>query len=97
MFIQTQLDNQRYNLNLWEKVIKNAIDVKAKTSLQLPSKIKKINFKYLRGYRLAKKDEINRDYWKNRDKNKSTQNFTPANNINQFQAQTSKKNKNKCY
>lgn len=97
MFIQTQLDNQRHNLNLWEKVIKNTIDVEAKTSLQLLSKIKKINSKYPKSYKLAKKDETNQDYWKNRDKNKFTQNFTPANNTNQFQAQTSKKNKNKCY
>lgn len=68
-----------------------AANVKAKISLQLSLKIKKIDSRCSKSYRPAKKDknEVNSDY---RDKNKSIQNISLI-NISQLYAQTSKKNK----
>ena len=31
--IQAQLDYQRYDLDLWKKVVEKAVDIKAKTNL----------------------------------------------------------------
>lgn len=46
---------------MWEKVIEKAINVKVKINLQSLLGIKKIDFGYQKGYRLAKKykDEAN--------------------------------------
>lgn len=55
-------------------MIKKAIKTKAKISLQQFSEIRKLNCKYLKGQKLAKKNKINRDNqdqnW-DEDKNKS--------------------------
>lgn len=75
---------------MWEKVIEKAIDIKAKASFQLPLKIKKINSKYPKDYRPAKKDKINWDHW-DEDKNKSIQNPILTNNTNHLCAQVSKR------
>lgn len=64
--------------------MEKTVNIEAKTSLQLPSKIRKIDFKCLKGYKLAKKDmdKANQND-QDKDKNKSTQNSTPTNNANQ--------------
>lgn len=50
--------------------MEKTINIKIKISFQLPLKTKEIDFRCLRGYRLAKKDKINQDY-QNEHKNKS--------------------------
>lgn len=53
---------------------------------------KKIDSRYSKVYKLAKKDKTNRnnqDHW-NKDKNKSSHNLVTT-NVNQLQAQVSKK------
>lgn len=56
-------------------MIEKAIDVKAKTSLQPASETRKIDFKYLKNYRLlAKKDKIKANQ-EHRDRNKDMAKF----------------------
>lgn len=52
-------------------MVDKAINVKIKASFQPPLGIKKTDFRYLKGYKLAKKDKnkANQDY---KNKNKST-------------------------
>lgn len=50
-FIQTQLDNLNHNLDSQEKVIKEIVDAKAKTSLQPCLGISEIDFRYPKSYR----------------------------------------------
>lgn len=40
-------------------MIEKNINVETKTSFKSPSKIKKIDFRYVKNYRLAKKDKTN--------------------------------------
>lgn len=63
-FIQVYLDNQKCDLDLEKKVIKKVVNIKAKINLQPFLKIKEINFRYSKNYRLAKKDKdkVNQDY-----------------------------------
>ena len=70
-------------------MIKKAINIKTKASLQLFSRIKKIDFEYPKSYKPVKKkkDKANWDY---KNKNKSIENLS-ATNISQSQAQASKK------
>lgn len=65
--------------------MEKVVNIGAKTSLQLYLGIRKIDVRYLKGYKLAKKNKINQNY-QDRNKNKSTQNLTPTNNTSQFQA-----------
>ena len=51
------MNNQRYDLDLWEEVIEKAVDTKAKASLQLPSKTNEINFKHFKNYKPSAKKE----------------------------------------
>ena len=75
-------------------MVEKTIDVKAKISLQLSSKTKKINSKCLKGYKLSAKKEkkkARQEHWdKDKDKIKF-HNFFLINN--QPQTQASKKNK----
>lgn len=67
-------------------MIEKTINVKAKASLQPLSKIREISFKYLKSYRLVKKDKDKANWvlWnQDENKNKFTQNSTPI-NISQF-------------
>ncbi len=58
-------------------MIEKAVDTKVKTSLQASSGIRKINSRYLKGYKLlAKKDKddanrVHQDEAPNKDKNKA--------------------------
>ncbi len=67
---------------MWDKMVENAINVKAKTSLQPPSRTKEIDSKYLRSYKLLvkkNKDKVIKKY-RNEDKNKvKPHNSSPAN------------------
>ncbi len=79
---------------MWDKVVKKAINMEAKSNLQLVSGTKEIDSRCLRHYRpLVKKDKDDANY-KYRDKapkdKAKSYNFFSA---NQSQTQTSKKNK----
>lgn len=57
--MQAQLDYWEWDLDLWEEVEEKAVNVEAKTSLQLSSEARKTNFKCPKGYRpLAKKEKV---------------------------------------
>ena len=53
--IQAKLDYQKHDLDLWKKVIKKAVDTKIKANLQPPFKIREIDSKYSKGYKLSAK------------------------------------------
>lgn len=55
--IQVQLDNQKQDLDLWDKVVERAINVKVKASFQLPSRIIEIDFKCPKGYKSTKQEK----------------------------------------
>ncbi len=57
LFIRTQLDNQGQDLDLSEEVVEKAVNAEAKASLWPPSRIKKIDSRGLKGYKLTKKDK----------------------------------------
>lgn len=63
-------------------MLEKVVDIEAKASLQPPSEIREIDSRYSKGYKLAKNDQdkTNQEH-RNRNKNKSTQNPTSANNI----------------
>lgn len=44
-------------------MVEKTINIKAKASLQLSSKIKKIDFKYSKRYKPAKKNKTNKNNW----------------------------------
>ena len=86
---------------MWDKIIEKAVNIEAKTSLQLPFGTKKINSKYPKGYRpLVKKNKDNTS-WEycneafNKDKNKAKSHNSSF--ANQFQIQASKKDKRGCW
>lgn len=54
--IKAYLDNREHDLYLWEEVIEKTVNIESKASFQPPSRIKKINFIYSKGYKIAKKD-----------------------------------------
>lgn len=83
--IQAQLDNQRRGLDSSKEVVEKAVNIKIKPSLQPPSKTRKIDFRYPKGYRPTKKDESSHDKQDHQDENKakSTQNPILTNNISQ--------------
>lgn len=54
LFIKVNLDNQDYDLDLWEEVIEWAVNVEIKTSFKLSSVTKKINSRCLKCHKLAK-------------------------------------------
>ena len=97
MSIEAQLNHQRSDLDLWKEVIEKTVDVEAKASLQPLSRIKEINFRCLKGYRLLVKKEKDKASWKHQDENKDkAKSHNPSStNISQPQTQASKKNK--CY
>lgn len=74
-------------------MVKKAINIETKASLQLPSEIKKIESRCPKSYRSTKKNQnnANLEYW-DRDKIKSTYNPSFA-NIREPQTQASKKYK----
>lgn len=55
--IRAQLNERRRDLNTWDKVIKKAIDVKAKASQQLSSDIQEIVAQCPRGPKIVKNEE----------------------------------------
>ena len=71
-----------------DKVVEKIVNAKAKASLQLPSRIREINFRYPKRYKpLVKKDKDNA-YWKQRDKTsnkdkKKAQSHNPSSFANQ--------------
>lgn len=91
--IQAQLDNRVQDQDVWDKVIEKAIDVKAKISLQLSFKTRKIDSRYTKSYKpLVKKDKNDIDWEhqdevpkKNKDKTKFD-NVSFTNNQPQIQA-----------
>lgn len=71
-----------------DKVVKKAIDKKAKASLQPSFKTRKIDSKCLKGYRLSiKKDKDKNNYW---DIDKVKPHNSLFANISQLQTQASK-------
>ncbi len=54
-------------------MVKKTIDVEAKTSLQILSGTREINYKYLKGYRPSVKKDKSKATWEyqNRDKDKT--------------------------
>lgn len=77
-----------------ERSMEKTVDVEAKTSFQLSSRIGEIDFRYLKGYRpLTKKerDKTNREYG-DKDRDKAMSNYSFSAN-NQPQAQASKKDR----
>ncbi len=74
-------------------MVEKAVNIKIKVSFQPLSKIKEIDFRCLKGYRLIKKnkDKVNWEHWDG-DKTKSTHNPSSV-NISQPQAQNFKKDK----
>ncbi len=86
---------------MWKEVIKKVDDIKAKVNLQPPFYIRKINFKYPKGYRpTAKKDKEDTyqktrdEAFKDKDKAKSYNSSTSA---NQPKTQAPKKDKSSCW
>ncbi len=78
--IRAQLDNQGWDLDMWNKVVEKTVNVEVKADRQLPFETRKIDFRYLRGYRpLVKKDKdkTNREHWDEapKDKTKSHNSF----------------------
>lgn len=53
--------------------MEKAVNIEAKTSFQLPSKTRKIDFMCLKGYKLAKKD-IDKANWNHQDRNNNKSN-----------------------
>ena len=81
-------------MNLWEEVVKKAVNVKAKASLQPLSKTREIEFKFLKSFNLSAekyKDKAMQKYW-DRDKAKSYNLF-----LTNSQSQTWASKKNKRY
>ncbi len=76
-------------------MVEKAVDIEIKTSLKLPSEIRKINSRYSRGYKsLVKKDKDDNNWEhrdRNKDKDKTKSQYPPANS--QLSTQASKKDK----
>lgn len=85
------MDNQRWDLDVWNKVVEKTVNVEAIATLQSPSGTKEIDSKYPKSYKpSAKKDKDENTY---QDMNKAkNHNFSPA-NTSQSQTQASKKDK----
>ena len=82
---------------MWEEILEKAVNVKAKASLQPLLGTRKIDSRYLKGYRPSAKKEKNKANQKHRDENNNkakSANFLFA-NISQLytQIQAFKKNK----
>lgn len=63
-------------------MVEKNVDAKAKISLQLLCRITKIDFRYLKGHGLTKKDKSSWDHWI-RNQTKSVQNSISTNNTSQ--------------
>ncbi len=66
--IQAQLDNWRQDLDMWDQVMENIVDAKAKTNFQLPFGTKEIDSRCPRDYRLLVKKDKDNANWKHQDK-----------------------------
>lgn len=51
------MDNHRYNLHLWKKVVEKIVDTEIKANLQPSSRTKKIDFKCSKSYKSTKKNK----------------------------------------
>ena len=86
---------------MWDKIVEKAINAEVKTSLQLLSKTKEINYRYPKGYQpSAKKNKDNASQKhcnkaSNKDKDKAK--FHNFSFVNQSQTQASKKDKRGCH
>ena len=95
------MNNRGQNLDLWDKVVENAVNTKAKAYLQLFFGTKKIDFRYSKKYRPLIKKNKDDIYWehcnetsnKDKDKAKSHNSFS----ANQSQNQTPKKDMHSCW
>ena len=92
------MDNQRRDLDAWDKVVEKTVNAEAKTGLQPPSGTRKIDSRYPKGYKLLVKKNKDNTYQEqynetsNRDKEK-TKSHNPLSSANQPQilASNSKK------
>lgn len=65
-FIPSLLNNWKYDLDLWEEVVKTIVDTKIKASLQLPSRTREIDSKCSKSYKPSakkNKDKSNQKHW----------------------------------
>ncbi len=85
---------------MWDEVVEKAVDIEAKANLQPPFGTKKIDSRYLKGYRPSVKKDKNNAYWEhhnkvfNKDKDKAKSHNSSS--ANQPQTQIPQKNKSSC-
>ncbi len=63
------MDNQKYDLDIWEDVVEKTVNAKAKASLQSLSGTEEINSRYPKSYKPSAKKDKNKITREHRDKN----------------------------